>query len=268
MAVTNGGIGKRKKLGQHFLKDPEVVERIVTASGVRPGDQVLEIGPGRGILTKALLKAGADLLCVEIDEYLYNALCDELGGKGNLTLVKQNALYYEFPEAFMNYKIVSNLPYSVSVPLVKRFIEQGTKVESMTLMTQEEVGRRLTAKAGEKHYGSLSVFVEYHCETEFLFAVPSGSFSPPPKVSSSVISFKPRLTPPVKVSDKESFFEFVKTAFVHRRKTIRNNLKKQWIGDTDFEEACDIAGLDPTSRPQEISIGKFATLFGIASLAK
>jgi 16S rRNA (adenine1518-N6/adenine1519-N6)-dimethyltransferase len=261
--LGSGGSTKRKKLGQHFLTDPSVTERIVAEAGVKPGDRVLEIGPGRGILTRELLHAGAVVHAVELDADLYTRLKEETRGDNNITLERGNALRFEFGSFTPPYSIVSNLPYSVATALVQKFIENAGFISSMTLMVQAEVGERITAKVGDSHYGSFSVYTGYHLETSYLFTVPPDAFRPRPKVNSAVIRLVPRKTPPVTVEDEDGFFRFVQTSFMHRRKTMRNNLKGLWQGAGPVEDIIVKAGINPTARPEEISLEKFAALYGI-----
>jgi 16S rRNA (adenine1518-N6/adenine1519-N6)-dimethyltransferase len=261
--LGSGGFTKRKKLGQHFLTDPSITERIVDESGVTPDGRVLEIGPGRGILTRALLHAGAVVHAVELDAELYARLAEDTRGEENLTLERGNALRFDFGSFEAPYAIVSNLPYSVATALLKKFIENARFISSMTLMVQAEVGERITAKPGGAHYGSFSVYAGYHLETSYLFTVPPDAFRPRPKVNSAVIRLVPRKTPPVELDDEDEFFRFVHTAFTHRRKTMRNNLKKLWQGPEPVEDVLLKAGINPTARPEEVSLEKFAGLYGI-----
>lgn len=261
--MGSGGFTKRKKLGQHFLADPSVTERIVAESGVKPGDRVLEIGPGKGVLTRELLRAGAVVHAVELDADLYARLVEETRGDNNLTLERGNALRFDFGSIEPPYAIVSNLPYSVSTALVQKFIENARFISSMTLMVQAEVGERITAKVGDSHYGSFSVYAGYHLETSYLFTVPPEVFRPRPKVDSAVIRLVPRKDTPVAVDDEDKFFRFVQTSFMHRRKTMRNNLKGIWQGAGPVEDIIVKAGINPTARPEEVSLEKFAALYGI-----
>lgn len=259
----SGHTSPRKKLGQHFLVDNNIVDQIVEVSGVSPGMKTLEIGPGKGILTKALLAAGADLVSVEIDAELYYNLRKELESNENFRIINANALKFDMDQLTGKYQVVSNLPYSVSVPLIQRFIAQGQKIESMTLMTQEEVGRRLVAEPDDSHHGSLSLYTEFHCERKYLFSVGPEVFRPRPKVNSAVIRLTPRKAPLLKVSDEDDFFSFIKTAFVHRRKTLRNNLKGLIEEEGKLLAAMESASLSPEARPQTVSLEQYAALFGL-----
>lgn len=253
--------GKRKKLGQCFLVDESVTARIVDESGVSQGTKVLEIGPGRGILTHALLTAGAKVHAVELDRLLYEKLKKDFSGASGLTLERGNALRFDYHSLTGPYHVISNLPYSVSVPIINKLLENLDVVVSMTLMTQAEVAKRLTASPGDSLYGSLSVHTSYYCDTELLFNVPPDAFRPKPKVNSSVIRLTPRAKPPIEISNEKEFFRFVKSSFLHRRKTLKNNIAKMWESVERFNLACDLAGIKPGIRPEELSIEIFGILF-------
>ena len=253
--------GKRKKLGQHFLVDTAVADRIVALSGVTKGDVALEIGPGKGILTGRLVRTGAVIRAVELDTALCDELQREMSGEKTLTVERCNALYFDYASMPTPFHVVGNLPYSVAVALIKKFLERPDTIVSMTLMTQREVAHRLTAGAGEPGYGSLSLYVAYHCKTEYLFDVPPEAFIPRPRVESAVIKLYPLGKPPVGVSDVEQFFRFIRASFGHRRKTLKNNLKGWWSSADQFYDACADADVNPKMRPQDVSMKSFADLF-------
>ncbi|VAX21879.1 SSU rRNA (adenine(1518)-N(6)/adenine(1519)-N(6))-dimethyltransferase [hydrothermal vent metagenome] len=258
------GRRKRRKLGQHFLVDEGIADRIVEESGVKEGDRVLEVGPGRGVLTRRLIDKGAFVRAVELDRHLHAQLKEKLDKPGVCEIEWGNALKFDFDSIEAPFDIVSNLPYSVSVALIKMFFDHIGKIKSMTLMVQSEVAKRLTAKAGDSAYGSLSVYTSYHCKTERLFTVQPKAFSPRPKVESAVIGLKPLPDgeePPVNAPDKEAFFKFVAASFVHRRKTIKNNLRDLWPDIGSFEKSLLTTGVEGSERPQEISLDRFAALF-------
>lgn len=259
--MNGRGAVKRKKLGQHFLADARVADRIVAAARVGEGDRVLEIGPGEGFMTRRLLEAGALVYAIELDRRLAAALAPlaERSG-GRFTVERANALYFDASKPGAPYHIVSNLPYSVATALITRFVAMRGRVASMTVMIQEEVARRVAASPGDSNYGSLSVFVAYHADVEYLFTVPPEAFRPPPKVDSAVIRLIPRAAP-VKVDDEDGFFRFVAQAFSSRRKTLRNNVAKLWPTREEFESAREAAGIAPEARAQEISLERFAALW-------
>ncbi|VAX24324.1 SSU rRNA (adenine(1518)-N(6)/adenine(1519)-N(6))-dimethyltransferase [hydrothermal vent metagenome] len=253
--------GKQKKLGQCFLVDESVTHRIVTEASVGSGAKILEIGPGKGILTRALLDAGFTVHAIELDRLLYDYLKKEFAGDDRLTLERCNALKFDYRSITAPYHVISNLPYSVSVPIINKLLENLDVVASMTLMTQAEVAKRLTAQPGDSLYGSLSVHTAYYCKTELLFNVPPDVFRPKPKVESSVIRLTPLKNPPIETDSADEFFRFVKSSFLHRRKTLKNNISQMWHSVEAFYSACELAGIAPTIRPEEISIQEFGALF-------
>ncbi|MDH5639381.1 MAG: 16S rRNA (adenine(1518)-N(6)/adenine(1519)-N(6))-dimethyltransferase RsmA [Nitrospinota bacterium] len=253
--------GQRHKLGQHFLADTAIAQRIAEASGAAGGVTMVEIGPGKGALTGPLLDTGADVIALELDQDLFHYLKIAFATRESFHLLKANALKFEYNTLPSPFHVASNLPYSVAVPIIKKLIENKERVASMTLMTQAEVAHRLTASAGSKGYGSLSVFVGYHCHAEFLFDVPPSAFRPRPKVDSAVIRLVPRKSPPVQVADEEAFFKLVHTSFVHRRKTIKNNLAKLFDNPEALLKALDAAGVAPTLRAENITMEQFAGIY-------
>jgi 16S rRNA (adenine1518-N6/adenine1519-N6)-dimethyltransferase len=254
---------RRRKLGQHFLADQNYITRIIEATNVGQEDNVLEIGPGAGVLTNALIETGAVVTCIEIDEQLYDKLMADHAERdiNSVTVYRANALKFDFTSIPAPYHVVSNLPYSVATPIIEKLIGEGENIITMTLMTQKEVGERLTAAPGDPHFGSLSIFVGYYCQTEFLFTVPPEAFTPPPAVDSAVIQLTPRSLPPVTVDDPDAFFLFVRTHFLHRRKTLRNNFNKAYGDDCDVDELFRQASVDDILRPGATSIEQFAALY-------
>ncbi|MGK7345377.1 MAG: 16S rRNA (adenine(1518)-N(6)/adenine(1519)-N(6))-dimethyltransferase RsmA [Candidatus Nitrospinota bacterium M3_3B_026] len=255
------GRSGRKKLGQCFLIDAAVAERIVAESGVRAGERVLEVGPGRGILTRALLRAGAIVHAVELDEALFERLEAGMAGTEGLTLERVNALFFDYSSIEPPYHVIANLPYSVSVPLIKKFIENKDKISSMTLMVQAEVGGRLTARAGDSAYGSLSIYIACHAAARYLFTVPPSVFRPRPKVHSAVVRIDPLEKPLVSARDEDEFFRFIAAAFTHRRKMLWNNLIRVRPDRDSLEAGFAEAGVPLKARPQDVSLEEYSRLF-------
>lgn len=255
------GRSGRRKLGQCFLVDAAVAERIVAESGVGPGERVLEVGPGRGMLTGALLRAGAIVHAVELDEALFERLEAGMAGTEGLTLERVNALFFDYSSIEPPYRVIANLPYSVSVPLIKKFIENRDKISSMTLMVQAEVGERLTARAGDSAYGSLSIYIACHAAARYLFTVPPSAFRPMPKVHSAVVRIDPLEKPLVRARDEDEFFRFISAAFTHRRKTLWNNLIRARPDKDRLEAGFVEAGVPLKTRPQDVSIEEYSRLF-------
>lgn len=244
---------KKPKLGQHFLRDIGILEKIVEASEVNRNDRVVEIGAGMGDLTDILIKTARDVIAIEIDPALYNILKEKFYGKENITLINQNALKFPY-EKIGQFKVVSNIPYYITKPIIFRLLEVKNLI-SMTLTIQKEVAERLAAKPSTKAYSALSIISQYYTEAEIKFYIPANFFTPPPEVESAVIKMDRRNNPPVEVRDEKLFFKIVKSAFNQRRKMISNSLKT--IIDKPKEFLINI-GIDPMKRPEELLIEDFA----------
>lgn len=248
----------RKRFGQNFLHDKTVIGRIVTAIDPQANETLLEIGPGLGALTGPLLQAAGKMHAVEIDRDLIARLPDAMAPFGELTLYEQDALKLELatlmPE-HKNIRVVGNLPYNISTPLLFHLFDQVDRIQDMHFMLQKEVVERMSAAPGSKTYGRLSVMLQYHCKVVPLFIVKPGAFSPPPKVESAIIRLKPYQTPPYDVGDYGLFRKVVTQAFSQRRKTLRNAVNG--IASLEHIEA---AGLDPSCRPETLGGDAFAKL--------
>jgi 16S rRNA (adenine1518-N6/adenine1519-N6)-dimethyltransferase len=218
-------MSRRKRLGQHFLIDESAARKIVDSANLSAADTVVEIGPGAGILTSRLADIAKRVIAVEIDKRLCRLLNDRLSSYDNIKIINANALGYDYGDIQERFKVVSNLPYSISTPLTIKLIENRERISDMVLMFQKEVADRISAKPGTKDYGSLSIIVQYRADVSRLMNVGKESFKPVPEVDSAVIRITPRKEPAVRVIDENLFFTIVKTSFSHRRKTLRNNLK-------------------------------------------
>jgi 16S rRNA (adenine1518-N6/adenine1519-N6)-dimethyltransferase len=248
----------RKQFGQHFLHDPGIIRRIVDSFDPRPGQRVVEIGPGRGALTGLLLARAGTLDVVEIDR----DLAARLNGTAGLRVHQCDALRFDFAQLAMgerDLRIIGNLPYNISTPLLFHLLEQAGAIQDMLFMLQKEVVDRLSAVADSPAYGRLSVMVQYRCAVEKLFDIGPGAFTPPPKVDSSVVYLRPHRQAPVAVPDSAEFARLVSMAFANRRKTLRNNLKG-WLD----ENAIQAAGVAPQARAETLSLAQFAALAAVA----
>ncbi|MGZ8095139.1 MAG: 16S rRNA (adenine(1518)-N(6)/adenine(1519)-N(6))-dimethyltransferase RsmA [Methylosarcina sp.] len=248
----------RKRFGQNFLHDPTVIQHIISAIQAKPGEHWVEIGPGQGALTEPLLKTGTRLDIVELDRDLVSLLDDKFDHHPNLTLHSADALKFDFKALAMpgeKLRIIGNLPYNISTPLMFHLLENAKCIEDMHFMLQKEVVDRICAAPGGKQYGRLSIMMQYYCATEWLFDVPPESFDPVPKVTSSVVKLTPHFKPPVQVNNMAKFNEVVTQAFSQRRKTIRNSLKKL-ISEVQL---ADLA-LDPFMRAENLSLTDYAKL--------
>jgi 16S rRNA (adenine1518-N6/adenine1519-N6)-dimethyltransferase len=247
----------RKRFGQHFLRDRGVVERIVAAFDPRPGEPIVEIGPGEGVLTRALLARVPHLDAVEIDRDLAAQLTSRFTPE-QLTLHNADALDFDFARLARpggKLRLIGNLPYNISTPLLFHLLDQIGCVSDMLFMLQKEVVERMAAPPGGKDYGRLSVMIQWRLKVEKLFDVAPGSFFPPPKVESSVVRLTPHATAPVTVRDPRRFADIVQASFAHRRKTLRNNLKGM-LG----EQQMRALGIDPARRAETLTLEEFSAL--------
>jgi 16S rRNA (adenine1518-N6/adenine1519-N6)-dimethyltransferase len=250
----------RKRFGQHFLHDPGVIARIVAAIAPEPGEALVEIGPGRGALTGALLARSLRLDVIELDRDLAAALAASPWAEtGALVIHRGDALAFDFAglarERGQPLRVVGNLPYNVSTPLLFHLLEATASLRDLHVMLQREVVARLVARPGEQPYGRLGVMVQARCRVERLFGVGAGAFSPPPRVESAFVRIVPLAEARVPPRDAERFAEIVRRAFSARRKTLRNAL----AGLVD-PAAIAAADLDPAARPETLSVEDFARL--------
>ena len=255
-----------KSMGQNFLTAAWVPERIVEESGIGPENGVLEVGPGVGCLTEQLSLRAGKVVAVELDSALRPVLAETMAGRDNVEIVFADVLKLDIP-ALVREKLGSlrpavcaNLPYNITSPLLSAFIESRC-FESITVMIQREVARRLCAKAGTADYGAFTVYANWHTEPKILFDVPPGCFVPQPKVTSSVIRLTQRKTPPAEVKSEELFFRIVRAAFNQRRKTLVNALGSGVSLPKDsLESAVLNAGFDIRVRGEALDIDGFARL--------
>lgn len=246
----------RKRFGQNFLHDDAVILRIINAINPRAGDNVVEIGPGMGALTTLLLDALGEMNAIELDRDLLPILAKNCAPHGVLKIHNVDALKFDFCNlATASLRVVGNLPYNISTPLIFHLLRQAHCIHDMYFMLQREVVERLAALPGSRAYGRLSVMVQYCCEVENLFIVAPESFDPVPRVESAIVRLVPRREPAVKVSDEVLFGKIVTQAFSQRRKTIRNTLKPFMTGD----EIASL-GIDPGLRAEVLNLESFACL--------
>ena len=249
----------RQKMGQHFLVDTRACERIVEAAAIREGENVLEIGPGKGALTGLLyretVRCGGRLILIEPDKKFHVNLITECP---TVLLMEERAERVDLSALPGPLVVVSNLPYYVSVHIFKHCIEHKANISRMVLMFQKEVGGRISTGPGVKKYGSLSVLSRYHWEIDEVMTIPPEAFKPKPKVDSMVLKFAPHPKPPVD-TDPDKLFRLVRAAFTHKRRTLKNNLKN--IYDPDLlEKAFREAGLEEKSRAEQVSLQQFGVM--------
>ncbi len=248
----------RKRFGQNFLHDPGTIDRILAAVAPRPGEHLVEIGPGQGAITASLLASGCRLDAVELDRDLVRRLQEGFGALPNFRLHSADALRFSFctlQEGEEPLRIVGNLPYNISTPLLFHLLEESHCIRDMHFMLQREVVDRMAATPGSKSYGRLSVMLQVRCKVERLFAIGPGAFRPPPKVESAFVRLVPYREPPWPVADFELFSRLVSQAFSQRRKTLRNTLKGLLPPGT--LESC---GIDPGGRAEQLSPAQFVAL--------
>jgi len=249
----------RKRFGQNFLHDQAVIERIVRTINPKAGENIVEIGPGLGALTLPLLKAAGKMTAIELDRDLIPKIEASAQGVGDLTVRSADVMQVDFlalsKELGGPLRVIGNLPYNISTPLLFHLLKFKSVISDMHFMLQKEVVQRMASEAGGDNYGRLSVTTQYHCRVVERFLVPPGSFVPAPKVDSAIVSLYPHEQAPVDCGSEEALATVVSAAFAQRRKTLRNSLRE--LLD---EEAIKSCGLDPTIRPERITLESFAAL--------
>jgi len=260
-----------KKLGQNFLIKRGIVDEIVHAAELTPGEPVLEVGPGIGTLTQGLAQSGADVTAIELDRRLLDVLDTTLASYDNVRIVHGDVLKLDVP-TIMNhkpFKVVANLPYYITTPIIMSLLESKLPIERLVVMVQKEVALRMVAKPGTKDYGALSVAVQYYTEPDIVLDVPPKSFLPAPAVTSSVIRCVLRDKPPVDVIDEKLFFRVVKAGFAQRRKTFSNTMKTTGLSKDRIEELLAKANIDGQRRGETFTLQEFADIANAwASLIK
>jgi 16S rRNA (adenine1518-N6/adenine1519-N6)-dimethyltransferase len=250
----------RKRFGQHFLKDPGIIEAIAQAIDPQPGDTVVEIGPGHGAITESLARRAGQLHCVELDRDLAAALRRRFGQRDNVTLHEADALKFDFCALGDSLRIVGNLPYNISTPLLFHLIDCRDCVKDMHFMLQKEVVDRMTAGPGSKAYGRLGIMLGCHLSVDALFEVGPQCFDPPPAVMSAVARLLPLGNSRPDIDDEKLLGRLVATAFSQRRKTLRNALKTM-LDETELRSL----GIDPGKRPESIPVSAYVALANYVS---
>ncbi|AEG58440.1 16S rRNA (adenine(1518)-N(6)/adenine(1519)-N(6))-dimethyltransferase RsmA [Desulforamulus ruminis] len=271
--INAHGFKVRKALGQNFLMDANIIDKIVQAANLSEQDLAFEIGPGLGVLTRRLARSAGKVLAVEIDRNLLPILKETLADSAGAEVIHGDALKLDFDRLASEktggifgsraraYKLVANLPYYITTPLLIHLLTGGFNLECMVVMMQKEVADRLKAPPGGKDYGSLSVLVQYFTQPEVVARVPKTVFYPAPEVESTVIRLTRRPAPPVALDHEETFFKVVRAAFGQRRKTLLNALAGSGLADKQiWTEVLGRAGLDPARRGETLSLEEFAQL--------
>lgn len=252
-----------KSLGQNFLIDDSVLEDIVNGAEINEEDFIIEIGPGVGTLTAQLLMKAKKVTAIELDSDLIPILEKELGENEKFNLIHKDALKVDFNELIgdeKSVKLVANLPYYVTTPIILKLLKDEYKFKSLTIMIQKEVAERINAEPDCKEYGALSVLVQYYCNTSIVRKVAPTSFIPRPKVESIVIKLDRLDEPKVKPKDVKLMFELVRAGFNMRRKTLWNASKALKVNKEQLEEAFAKSGIDPKRRAETLTLQEFATL--------
>lgn len=259
----------RKNLGQNFLVDANIVNKIISAARLDGDDTVLEIGPGLGVITRAAAARAKSVVSLELDKNLLPILGQTLEGLGNVHVVAGDAMEADLDQAVSGctgykgpYKLIANLPYYITTPLIMRLLGGGFNISLLVVMVQQEVAGRIAAPPGGKEYGALSVAVQYYTEARYLFRVPRSVFIPRPEVDSAVVSLERRSRPAVEVPDEEFFFKVVRGAFGQRRKTLLNALAAAfgYISREELRRLILSAGIDPGCRGETLGLPEFALL--------
>lgn len=243
----------KKSLGQNFLIDENILRKIIHSASIQPNDTVLEIGPGAGALTSLLLEK-AKVIAVEKDDFFADKL-KRLSG--NLTVYQQDILKFDLSVLPKNVKVVANLPYNITTPILSSLIEHHEHFDSLVIMVQKEVGERITAKPKSKAYGSLSIFLQFYSDVSYEFTVSRNCFLPKPKIDSAIIKLTLK-TPPLK--DPAPFFKVVRKAFEKRRKMLSSSLK-EFLTKEEIENALKALQLNPKARPEDLSLDQWLRFY-------
>ena len=265
------GFTFKKSLGQNFLTEPNILRKIVAAAEITKETNVIEVGPGIGALTEHLGQNANQVLAFEIDDRLIPVLADTLSPYPNIKVIHQDVLKADLAtiikEEFkkeLPVKVVANLPYYITTPIMMHFLGSGIDIAEMVVMMQKEVADRISAQPGTKAYGSLSIAVQYYMEAQLAFIVPKTVFVPQPNVDSAILKLTKRAKPAVDVTNEAEFFKLTKAAFQLRRKTLWNNLQNNYGKTPEIKEwltrSLEVAGIDPVRRGETLSLAEFAAL--------
>lgn len=264
IAILNKyGLRANKKLGQNFLINESIIYDIVKKANVTKEDVVIEIGPGLGSLTKELINNAKKVIAIELDQNMIDILKSRFGIFDNFEVIYGDVLKIDLEELIKGYdsvKVVANLPYYITTPIIMKLLEDRLKIKSITVMVQKEVGERICATYKDKEYGAITVSVQYYSEPQIIIDVPKENFLPAPEVDSCVIRLDMREKPPVFLKDEKLFFRLVKGAFTQRRKTINNSLTCSGKSKEEIMAALDKLGIDSKLRAENLSIQQYADI--------
>jgi len=268
--LKKNGFTFKKSLGQNFLIEPTILDKIVDAAEIDRLTAVLEIGPGIGALTQKLAEKAGKVVCIEIDQRLLPILKETLADYHNIKIIHGDILKLSVADLISNelkdypsVKVVANLPYYITTPIIIKLLEERARIDSITVMVQKEIAARVNAKPGTKDYGSLTLWIKYYAESKVLFHIPKTVFVPKPNVDSSLLQLKIRTTPYMKVEDEALLFKIIRASFSQRRKTLFNNLYHNMMmkqNKKDLEKIFQAVQIEPTRRAETLSLEEFGDL--------
>ena len=264
------GITANKKLGQNFLIDDNAIEAIVSSSNITKEDLVIEIGPGLGTLTKPLLESAGKVICIELDDRMIKILEDRFNLYNNFELIHNDVLKVDFKkmilenknEQIKHAKVVANLPYYITTPIIMKLLEERLDIESITVMIQKEVADRLVTKPGESNTGAITYAINYYTEPSRIYEVDKTSFIPAPEVNSTIIKLNVLKTPSVKAANEDLMFKIIKAAFMQKRKTLLNGLSNSNLfgNKEEIEKMLTALGMDLKIRGEKLTLENYAQI--------
>ena len=257
------GLRANKKLGQNFLINEEIINQIIEKADVNKNDTIIEIGPGLGSLTAKLLENANKVIAIELDSNMSNILKERFCLYDNFELIKKDVLKVDLNEIVEKYdsvKVVANLPYYITTPIIMKLLEEKLKLKSITVMVQKEVGERFCAVPNSKEYGAITISINYYTKPEIIIDVPKENFEPMPEVDSCVIKLDVRNVPPVELKNEKDFFNLIKAGFSQRRKTINNSLASMGISKEKIKNVLEKLGIDSKLRAENLTMEQFADI--------
>lgn len=257
------GLRANKKLGQNFLINEEIINQIIEKANVNKNDTIIEIGPGLGSLTAKLLENANKVIAIELDSNMSNILKERFCLYDNFELIEKDVLKVDLNEIVEKYdsvKVVANLPYYITTPIIMKLLEERLKLKSITVMVQKEVGERFCAVPNSKEYGAITISINYYTKPEIIINVPKENFEPMPEVDSCVIKLDVRNVPPVELKNEKDFFNLIKAGFSQRRKTINNSLASMGISKEKIKNVLEKLGIDSKLRAENLTMEQFADI--------
>ncbi len=257
------GLRANKKLGQNFLINEEIINQIIEKADVNKNDTIIEIGPGLGSLTAKLLENANKVIAIELDSNMSNILKERFCLYDNFELIEKDVLKVDLNEIVEKYdsvKVVANLPYYITTPIIMKLLEEKLKLKSITVMVQKEVGERFCAVPNSKEYGAITISINYYTKPEIIIDVPKENFEPMPEVDSCVIKLDVRNVPTVELKNEKDFFNLIKAGFSQRRKTINNSLASMGISKEKIKNVLEKLGIDSKLRAENLTMEQFADI--------